>query len=326
MFARGKCVQPILVLFIPDTGLMQRLKDKYMDDYLDLFKDFEVKKREISKERAKFQFRMPSVIQELIREESKKSFDESIKNSCFRDCVTFVGGKIHVKGEQVLELFNNSVGSIAAHLQTLLELAELSDCKTIVMVGGFSESLVLQDVIKTKFPEHQVIVPQEAGLAVLKGAVIFGHDPTAIAQRILKFTYGQKTTHEFTEACLTSHPHSDRQRDENGIERCMNIFSAHARMGDTIQLDQEQSERVYRPISRDQRKIISPVLVSTEEAPQLTDGCIEIGKLVIDLSKSCVGKDRKFGVSFMFGETEVKVKVVNKVTGEIHITGVDCLD
>jgi hypothetical protein len=43
------------------------------------------------------------------------------------------------------------------------------------MVGGFSESTILQEHIKKGFPDKNLFIPKEAGLAVLKGAVIFGH-------------------------------------------------------------------------------------------------------------------------------------------------------
>ncbi|WAQ99230.1 hypothetical protein MAR_023603 [Mya arenaria] len=40
--------------------------------------------------------------------------------------------------------------------------------------------------------EKEARVPPESGLAVLNGAVLFGHEPTIIASRKTKFTYGLK--------------------------------------------------------------------------------------------------------------------------------------
>ena len=34
-----------------------------------------------------------------------------------------------------------------------------------------------------RFKDKKVIIPEAAGIAVLKGAVIFGHDPSAISER-----------------------------------------------------------------------------------------------------------------------------------------------
>ena len=36
--------------------------------------------------------------------------------------------------------------------------------------------------------ELRIVIPQEAGLAVLKGAVVYGHNPTTIDERIAKYT------------------------------------------------------------------------------------------------------------------------------------------
>ncbi|KAH3788771.1 hypothetical protein DPMN_166919 [Dreissena polymorpha] len=58
------------------------------------------------------------------------------------------------------------------------------------MVGGYSESPLLAETMREKFPRLTIIVPTDAGLAVLKGAIIFGHLPTSISERVSKYTYG----------------------------------------------------------------------------------------------------------------------------------------
>ena len=45
----------------------------------------------------------------------------------------------------------------------------------IVMVGGLSECPMIQDAVYKAFPDNQIIIPDEADLSVLKGAVLFGH-------------------------------------------------------------------------------------------------------------------------------------------------------
>jgi molecular chaperone DnaK (HSP70) len=42
-----------------------------------------------------------------------------------------------------------------------------------LLVGGFSESSVIQDGIKRAFSDKQIIIPPESGIVVLKGAVIY---------------------------------------------------------------------------------------------------------------------------------------------------------
>lgn len=65
------------------------------------------------------------------------------------------------------------------------------------MVGGFSESVILQEAVKNVFPGRNVIIPAEPGLVVVKGAVAFGHDPSLISSRISKYTYGTNIIEDF---------------------------------------------------------------------------------------------------------------------------------
>ncbi|KAH3808091.1 hypothetical protein DPMN_136441 [Dreissena polymorpha] len=45
-------------------------------------------------------------------------------------------------------------------------------------------------MIQKAVPGIQVIVPEVAGLAVLKGAVMFGNKPDIISSRVMNYTYG----------------------------------------------------------------------------------------------------------------------------------------
>jgi hypothetical protein len=42
--------------------------------------------------------------------------------------------------------------------------------------------------MKKNFPNKRIIIPEEAGLSVLKGAVLFGHKPDYIASRVMRFS------------------------------------------------------------------------------------------------------------------------------------------
>lgn len=65
-------------------------------------------------------------------------------------------------------------------IREILSKAEVIETKVILMVGGFSECEIVQDAIRKAFPECRVVVPHQAGLDVLIGAVLFGHSLTNI--------------------------------------------------------------------------------------------------------------------------------------------------
>ena len=50
---------------------------------------------------------------------------------------------------------------------------------------------------QSAFPEMRVIIPLEAAWSVLRGAVIFGHDPGLIKERRSKYTYGVRVFDTF---------------------------------------------------------------------------------------------------------------------------------
>ena len=90
----------------------------------------------------------------------------------------------------IQSLFKESIDKTVLHVQSLLRDRNARDVKAILMVGGFSESPMLQDVIKKAFPRLRIIIPNEASSSILRGAVIFDHDPASITctHRVLKKT------------------------------------------------------------------------------------------------------------------------------------------
>jgi molecular chaperone DnaK (HSP70) len=61
---------------------------------------------------------------------------------------------------------------------------------TILMVGGFSDCPLLHERVTSEFPKLNVICPSDAVATVLKGAVMYGHNPELISERICPRTYG----------------------------------------------------------------------------------------------------------------------------------------
>jgi hypothetical protein len=81
---------------------------------------------------------------------------------------------------------------------------------------------------KTSPPNQTLIIPQEAGLAVLKGAVLFGFEPRIISTRICKATYGVKTNSAFKEGTdpeekktIIEGDDENRSRAESGSMRSL---------------------------------------------------------------------------------------------------------
>lgn len=309
----------------PET--IQQFKNEHLDDYIDMFRTFEIKKREISPTLAgKVIFRLPSTMVATAIEVNGESFEEKLLNSPYKNDVTFKNGKLIVDSRITKLFFTESFTGIVQHVASLLDKKANRDCTAIVMVGGYSESKILQSAIKSKFGgDLKVIIPEEAGLAVLKGAVLFGHRPSTISERICKYTYGQQSTHTTTANC--KHPET-RTGIENGKLRCFDIFLKHITIGQSVKLEEEQLERVTSPLYADQTKVSKNIYASTSTDPCLVTepGCIKIGHFIIPIPDTSLGTDREIGTRFIFGGTEIAVKVEDKSTGKIHIHSVDFLE
>ncbi|XP_062605182.1 heat shock 70 kDa protein 12B-like, partial [Saccostrea cucullata] len=155
-------------------------------DYVDIYREFENKKRDINDKRVRVIFKIPISLREMFEEETGYHVKEKIKDTEFSEKITFVSDKCKITTEVMMSFFEVALDQIVDHVTELLKKPEISGTKNILMVGGFSESPILQNMIKKSFPDMTVIIPPEPGLAVLKGAVLFGHKPVTISSRIAK--------------------------------------------------------------------------------------------------------------------------------------------
>ncbi|XP_045171003.2 heat shock 70 kDa protein 12A-like [Mercenaria mercenaria] len=311
---------------IVGSEVIMKFKNKHMDDYIEVFRDFEIKKRQISPtKQEKVTIRMPASLSTLCSEMRSSDLKSLILQSRFGSKVKVLSDKLRVDADVVREFFRPTVRNIISHIATLLKEPSVHGCAAILMVGGFSASPMLQESVQAKFRNLRVIVPDDAGLAVLKGAVIFGHEPTAITERVCKYTYGTGTTHKYDETC--EHPKGRVERDGNGDLRCYDIFSIHARSGKSVKLNEEQPEQSYSPVSDDQTEIGFKIYSSSTAHPHFIteEGCSLIGELTIPISDTSLGRNHKFGTSFIFGGTEIVVKVEDKATGYVTHESVNFL-
>ena len=115
---------------------------------------------------------------------------ESLPQTSFEGKITLSGDKLRVESSVMQDLFRETIDSIVNHLKQQFQEPGVADISTILMVGGFSESAMLQNAVQKNFPDKRVVIPVEAGLAVLNGAVLFGHNPVSVTERVCRFTYG----------------------------------------------------------------------------------------------------------------------------------------
>lgn len=311
---------------ITGEGVFEAFKQAAMEDYLDFVSDFEKKKR--SKPTIPITIQFPVGIKQITKQLLRRSIEETISKSKYNQHLEYKSkqNKLRIQPEVIASMFEEPNKYIVEHVKQLLKEPNLRGCKAIVMVGGFSESPILQHAIKDNFQNLKTIIPNEAGLSVLKGAAVFGHNPKAITERMCKYTYGIRNSHIYDrERC--EHRVGQRKLDENGKMRCYDMFSIHAKSGQTVRLSEELSPLTYCPITDEQITISLDVYRSTHIEPQLvTDpSCEKIGFLEVPLPDKLLDQRRSLSISFLFGGTEIIVKVTVRATGETKELRIDFL-
>ncbi|CAG2233354.1 unnamed protein product [Mytilus edulis] len=277
--------------------------------HLDLQREFEIKKRTIkSDQKGKLTIRVPV----SLREAHKKVLGRDLQSN---DLAKLDKDKLRLESSAAKDMFAEPCDYIVSHLQKIFDDPKVKGTDTVLMVGGFSESVVLQHAVKKAFPSKIVIIPPEAGLAVLKGAVQFGFDQTVISTRVCKVTYGIESSSPFDEG---KDPEDKKFIDEDGDVLCRGRFSKHVEIGQSVRIDEEIKEQIYSPVSSDQTSMAVNVWTSTNKNPRYTDerGCSLHGKISVELPDSKLGVCRDVGVKMIFGKTELEVKAIVKHTGK----------
>lgn len=151
--------------------MLEGYSQKYREDYIDLFCEFEKKKRCITEEMNGF---IPMNIPESLTEEC--SLNESLRHTTFRGHISLQGKhRMKIDRPTFKAFYQPACDGIVRHIKELFLSPKVDGVRTILMVGGFSESKVLQEEVRKAFPHCQVLITEDASEAVLIGAVLFGH-------------------------------------------------------------------------------------------------------------------------------------------------------
>lgn len=287
--------------------IIEAFRMKFTGDYIEMFRYFEKKKREKQTGR-NVRVTIPSSLLEVSDDIAK-----CIENQGLANEVVLKKDKFQIKLQKYEMFFEKVVVKIIAKVKEMLESDEADDGKVIIMVGGFSESDFLQKRIKNEFKNCKVVIPQGCGLAVLKGAVLYGHDPDIIAARIVKYTYGVDVNTCFVK---DKHPES-KKKLINGIEYCTDKFDIHVNK-DTLVHCNEETEKNYTPIYEDQTSVRFRVFASDTADPQYIDdkGCREIGSLTVPMPDTTGGTRRTVKAKFKFGATKITVEGIDERSGK----------
>ncbi|OWF37223.1 uncharacterized protein LOC110440416 [Mizuhopecten yessoensis] len=149
------------------------------DDISPLMREFEYKKRKIhpgSKETLVLQ--LPSRYKDAKPVNKRvvgKTIPGVLDDADFDGKVKLKDGKAHIEFEVIQGIFMACARDVISSLRDLQQKSVLKEVSSIIMIGGYSSSLFLQNAVRRIFHEIRVHTLFESSIADLKGAVIFGH-------------------------------------------------------------------------------------------------------------------------------------------------------
>lgn len=306
----------LLLMKVFGSDVMSEANTKYPNEILDLYLDFEMKKRTFEPgQSTSVSVKCPACIYEIYQTKNGVSIQDNFENCPMKNAVELKRDKLFILAETFNSLFKSSVSRILHHLNELLHTSPVTGVTTILLVGGYSDSYVIKDAVVSNFPHMRIINPDDCSLAVLKGAVLFGHDPQAITSRICKFTYGIVINKNFIEGV---HP-EDKRRHIRGHDICDDIFDVHLKKGEKIEIGKPRPERSYYAPYIGAESALLEVYVSTSESPTFVtdESCSLLGTLIVDLTATDKTKEQVVNVSFHYFGTELEVNAREEHSGNV---------
>ncbi|XP_063417531.1 heat shock 70 kDa protein 12A-like [Mytilus trossulus] len=198
------------------------MKSHYPSCHLALERCFEGVKRTLHPDKTGYvNVTIPyATLDSLCQSELGKNVNGIVKSSSISKHFQLLGDKLRIDASFALSLFKSTSDNIVSLLKSIVQKRILTDTAGIILVGGFAECKVIQENVQTAFPRQNIILQEDPGSVVLKGAVLFGYKSDYISSRIARHTYGVRKTSHFDKNKYPEH----RKTYINGEEKCENVF------------------------------------------------------------------------------------------------------
>ena len=232
----------------------------------------------------------------------------------------FTRGSLAIKYPEVRKLFQPVFENIANHLETVIR--DVGKVEFMILVGGFATCVLLQTYLRERFEEPfnlRIIVPPQCSLAVVMGAVLFGHDPAEIVSRRVRYSYGVRCLREsdFHLSDLKSEDPSHSlsrlfMKMTTGVSMRRLRFKTFVTRNQEVSIDEEVTHS-FRPCYPSQKSVKIVVYESDKKETKFVseEGVRKIAQMRLPMPKVDLGLNRELLISMKFGLTEIKVHSVD---------------
>ncbi|CAM4463659.1 unnamed protein product [Lepidochelys olivacea] len=238
--------------------------------------------------------------------------------------VLWCDGTIMITYEKMKSFFAYSVRQTIGALQEILNKPEMAKVQYILLVGGFASSIILRDEIYQTFRKYRILCPQESQAAIIKGAILFGHNPQIVASRISALTYGVKISEAFDIA--VHDVQKKRVSKADHYVYCTDLFKKLVGIGDLVEVD-EVASYTFTPTEPDQTSVIFSFYCTEKEDAKYIDeeGLKMLGSCTVPTPNTELGKNRQLRLDIKFGLTEFKATGTDVTSGESRTVMIDFL-
>lgn len=90
--------------------------------------------------------------------------------------IAHLGDKMLIDSDIIHNLFQPTIDKIINLMEKVFtDYKDAYNVKAIIIVGGFAENVLVQDAVRQYFPKKHIVIPDEPVTAVMRGAVLCGH-------------------------------------------------------------------------------------------------------------------------------------------------------
>ena len=295
---------------------INKMKEQHPSQWLEFMARFEKAKKAIRLgDETRLTVQLPFLLAiELMGEGSRK---RKKKN----EGVTYMHGNLTLESKKIHEIFSHVLSKILESVNDVLQKAP--KLGHIFLVGGFSNCALLRDVLQDYCSslnyDCKLMIPHEAELAIIKGAVLYGHYSGQLISRVARKTYGYVASDRFDEK---QHSDSHRYVDEDGQVLCGDLFHRFIVKGESVTT--EAKRFVPLRLSSDQKRAIIPIYQSdcSEDRVLYSDDpeLRKLGDVIIEtpIPESYTREQaaqRQMVFTFYFGTTEILCEVHDETSG-----------
>lgn len=296
--------------------VMKLFAEVDMEDYLNMIRSFEEQKYNRLGSRSIVKIDVPISLQEIIEHKYRGGITKSLQSTIYKDGVTYQQNRLCISKSVWKSFFQKAINNITNFIK---EILTKTDAKDIIIIGRFADCEEIQQALLECFKTYRVAIPSDAGLAVLKGGVYFGHISNTKSIRFARYTYGVGMKRQYR----SEENEDKKQGDIEELPLGKHEIYPLIRRGEQIESGFEY--HVFHSLKTKLGKVECELYVSDQENPSCTDekGCKLLGKMLVQLPSE--ENDTEIKESIVFDETEIYFRV-RLDSGHLFETSFDLLD